>query len=309
MHLPWHFGRLQPQKEPAMKKLYWDSTEIDPWTGQRYTWDSPNPNVTWDGILEPGDPGYTPPPNPSPRNRKTKRNTMKHQAYYPSRYAEQVQWLENFIAKISGYATALGLDPAVVADIIKDARWVMYVIGPWLTANRAHNLACTQAAKQAQTGTGGMLTLPVFTAPALPAGTVPRDEGSLTRIFDLVAEIKENNGCTDAMCSDLRIVGAESSGPDFATLAPELTVEITGNTVKLGWGWQGYRQWLDQCEIQVDRSDGKGWVILTFDTTPNYVDSHPFPSALAQWKYRAIYRVDDVQVGQWSPVVTLNVGN
>ncbi|WP_395717447.1 hypothetical protein [Prosthecobacter sp.] len=45
-----------------MKPLHWDSQEIAPWTGQKYTWDSPNPNVPWDGILEPGDPGYTPPP-------------------------------------------------------------------------------------------------------------------------------------------------------------------------------------------------------------------------------------------------------
>lgn len=56
-----------------MKPLHWDSQEIDPWTGQRYTWDSPNPNVTWDGVLEPGDPGYTPPPlPPAPKPKKKK---------------------------------------------------------------------------------------------------------------------------------------------------------------------------------------------------------------------------------------------
>jgi hypothetical protein len=47
-----------------MRPLLWDTTEIDPWTGKPYTWDSPNPNVTWDGILEENDPGYTPPPAP-----------------------------------------------------------------------------------------------------------------------------------------------------------------------------------------------------------------------------------------------------
>ena len=233
---------------------------------------------------------------------------MKHTPYFPTRYAEQVQWLENFIAKIGGYATALTLDAAVVADIIKDARWVMYIIGPWLTAMRAHSLACTQAAKQGQTGTGGLLTLPVFTAPALPTGVVARDEGALTRIFDFVAEIKEKDGCTDAMCSDLRIVGAEAGAPDYAILAPLLTLEITGNTVKIGWGWQGYGKWLDQCEIQVDRGDGKGFVFLTYDTTPNYTDTQAFPATLTQWKYRAIYGVDKEQVCQWSAVVSVNVG-
>jgi hypothetical protein len=290
-----------------MRPLHWDTTEIDPWTGQPYSYDSPNPNVTWDGVLEPGDPGYTPPPSPPPIKKHRKRSTMKHQAYYPTRYAEQVQWLENFVAKIGSYAATLGLDPATtVADIIKDARWIMYVIGPWLTAKRADNLAATQAAKQAQTGTGGLLTLPVFTAPALPAGVVPRDEGALTRIFDLVAEIKEIDACTDAMCADLRLIGPEQGAPDFATLAPDLTATLSGNAVRLGWGWQAFGKYLDQCELQVDR--GQGWQNLTFDTTPNYTDTHPLPATLTQWKYRAIYRVDDAQIGQWSPVVSINVG-
>ena len=32
---------------------------------------------------------------------------------------------------------------------------------------------------------------------------------------------------------------------------------------------------------QVDRGDGKGYVLLTVDTTPNYVDTQPFPAAKA----------------------------
>ena len=35
---------------------------------------------------------------------------------------------------------------------------------------------------------------------------------------------------------------------------------------------------------------------------------HPFPTNLTQWKYRAIYRVDDSQVGQWSSEASVNVG-
>jgi hypothetical protein len=61
-------------------------------------------------------------------------------------------------------------------------------------------------------------------------------------------------------------------------------------------------------EIQVDRGDGKGWAVLTFDTTPGYLDTTPFPAALTKWKYRAIYRVDDHQVGQWSAEASVSVG-
>jgi hypothetical protein len=61
-------------------------------------------------------------------------------------------------------------------------------------------------------------------------------------------------------------------------------------------------------EIQGNRGDGKGWVFLTFDTTPNYTDTFPLPATPTKWKYRAIYRVGDAQVGIWSNTVEITVG-
>ena len=107
---------------------------------------------------------------------------------------------------------------------------------------------------------------------------------------------------------DLGVIGAEQSGPDFTTLRPEITAAIIGSGVQIGWGWQGLSKFLDQCEIQVDRGDGKGWVVLTYDTTPGYLDTTPFPTALTKWKYRAIYRVDDTPVGLWSSESSVSVG-
>ena len=63
---------------------------------------------------------------------------------------------------------------------------------------------------------------------------------------------------------------------------------------------------LDLCELQVDR--GQGWQLLAMDTTPNYTDTAPFPATPTKWKYRAIYRVGDAQVGVWSGVVEIVVG-
>ncbi len=54
--------------------------------------------------------------------------------------------------------------------------------------------------------------------------------------------------------------------------------------------------------------DGKGFVFLTYDTTPNYTDTHPLPATPTKWKYRAIYRVGDAQVGLWSAEVGIAVG-
>jgi hypothetical protein len=61
-----------------------------------------------------------------------------------------------------------------------------------------------------------------------------------------------------------------------ATIQPQINVEISGSHVNVDWGWQGNAAYLDICEIQVDRGDGKGYVLLAYDTTPGYTDTQPF---------------------------------
>jgi len=48
---------------------------------------------------------------------------------------------------------------------------------------------------------------------------------------------------------------------------------VCGGQVVVRWTWQGQSTFLDMIEIQVDRGDGKGFVFLTYDTTPNYTFS------------------------------------
>lgn len=287
-----------------MKPLYWDA--INPFTGQPFTFD--DPNVRWGFYLEPSDPEFVPygplPPSPTPTKNRTK---MKRQDYYPTRQAEQALWLENFRLKLPTYHAALGLTSTETDPPIADARWLAYLLTLWLPAVRTFTKATTQAFQQAETGTGGPLALPVFTAPALPSGVVAMDEGALPRLFDFIASLKENDACTGTICDDLGIRGGEAGAPDYLTLRPTITATVTSAGNVIGWGWGGYSRFLDQCEIQVDR--GSGYTILTFDTTPDYLDTAPVPTTLTKWKYRAIYRVGDAQVGLWSEEVTVVVGD
>jgi hypothetical protein len=296
-----------------MKPLDWDA--INPLTGQPFTWD--DPNLRWGDpsyYLEPGDPGFVPYGPLSPTSKpKTKR--MKRQKYYPTRTADQVLWLQNLVSKLAGHAPGLGVDPAECAAAIADARWLIYVLGTWLPAVRAWQKSCTESAEQAQTGTTGtVLALPVFTPPPLPAAggglpaVVPVADGALDRIFDLVAEIKESDTYTEAIGTELGIIGPEETAPDYATLQPVLKAILSGTHVEIDWGFQGFGRFLEMLELHVDRADGAGWRILAFDTTPGYNDTAPFPGAPAVWKYRAIYRVNDMQVGLWSATVNVTVG-
>ena len=52
---------------------------------------------------------------------------------------------------------------------------------------------------------------------------------------------------------------------------------------------------------------GKGYVSLVYDTTPNYIDTHAFPTTAAVWTYRAIFHSGEVQVGVWSNPVSIAV--
>lgn len=233
---------------------------------------------------------------------------MKRNSYYPSRQAEQAAWLTNCANKIGGYATVLGLTPAQVAAITGDARWLAYILLTWLPAVRAWALGCTDALTEAQTGSGNNpQILPVFTAPPLPAGVVPALPGALDRIFQFVQQIKDSEKCTDAIASDLGIVGSTQTVPDLSTLQPIIAASLSGNGVAIKWSWDGNQAFLDSCEIQVDRGDGKGYTLLTVDTTPNYTDTQAFPATLVRWTYRAIYRVNDNQVGIWSQPVSVTV--
>jgi len=83
--------------------------------------------------------------------------------------------------------------------------------------------------------------------------------------------------------------------------------KINGYLVFVEWGWGGYGAFLDLCEIQVDRGDGKGFGLLAFESTPGYTDTTPFPAAPVKWTYRSIYRVDDAQVSVWSNPVSVTV--
>ncbi len=297
-----------------MKPLRWDSDEIDPFTGQKYTWDSPNPNVTWDGIREPGDEGYVAPPALSVQP-KAKHKAVKHNSFYPTNVPEQILWLTNFANKLTGHAATLGVTPLVCADAVADARWLIYLLGSYLPTQRAWGKSNTDFIREAQSGTGETaMVLPVFTAPPLPAADVPNDlpavvpekPGALKRIFSLVQVMQEAPGYVESIATDLGTIGTEAAMPDMETIQPVIKVKIIGGQVFIDWGWGGNGAFLDMLQIQVDR--GQGWTDLAYDTTPGYTDTHALPPTITTWKYRAIYRVGDGQAGIWSAEVGIAVG-
>ena len=276
--------------------------------GSGYHWN--DINLRWGNpsyILEPGDPGYIPPPDSAPLSTpKPKKRTMPKSDYLSTSDDAFSAQLKTFKLNIPSYSALLGVSAAQVTNQAADSDYFAYVLACQQTMQNG-----AQQWTKWKTLVSGGGSAPATGAPVLPTfptavAAVPL--GVKVRFRALVKQIKANANYNAAIGEALGIEGAEQTMPDLSAIAPVITATISGNHVAIGWGWGGNGNYLDACEIQVDRSDTHGFVLLTYDTTPGYTDTMPFPAAPVKWSYRAIYRVGDTQVGVWSNVVSVTVG-
>ena len=215
---------------------------------------------------------------------------------------------ETFRDNIPNHLTALGIaanDPVIVQQA-KDATYFRALLNVQVTM-QGFAQAWTNWKKYERDG--GSAIVPTPPPPtlggdfpdAVPPGIVPRFRVA-------VKLVKARPTCTPAILEALGIDKQVQTGPDLQTVQPDFAVKIVGGQPFVDWGWGGNGQFLDQCELVVDRSDTKGEVFLAIDSTPGYLDTFQLPATPTKWTYRAIYRVGDSRVGVWSKPVTIVVG-
>ncbi len=213
--------------------------------------------------------------------------------------------MRTFKNNVGPVAASLGLAPAQVAQQAADADYFNYVLACQnLVLNHSKGWTALKRNTRVGSGAGGFNVLGAL---ALPDPVPPVAAGVERRFRALLRQAKASTNYSPATGEGLGIEAAHHTPPDWVALQPRIRVKITGGRVLVGWGWQGHRVFLDQCEIQVDRGDGKGFVLLTYTTVPGYTDQTPFPEQPVKWFYRAIYRVADAQVGKWSNVTGVTV--
>ena len=149
------------------------------------------------------------------------------------------------------------------------------------------------------------MPLPTFTPPALPAGVAPVPPGVLTRLFDLVSEIKENDAYTETMGLALGIVG--SAVPPSQPV-PGLKAEVIQGggcqCVKLSFVKYGHMG------VYLESRRGAGaWEFLAIDTDSPYLDERPLLAAPTPEvrEYRARYWDKGTPNGDWTDVVKVTV--
>ena len=235
---------------------------------------------------------------------------MASSPYYPTREGDQLTWFLNLNVKIDSFITPLELNPARVAQIHNTLGWLIWTWGTLLPSRRLDAPAALAWRNLLATGISqaGTVVNPPQPAWLISPPSIPYF-GMLTWLFEEIGRWKSSVGYNDTIGQSLGIIGPVLSPPDFTTVQPALTATASGGSVKVTWGWQGYSAFLDLCELVVDRNDGQNFKLLAYDSTPNYEDNQPYPVAPTKWTYKAIYRVGDHQVGQWSAVAEVLVGS
>ncbi|MBI5393701.1 MAG: hypothetical protein HZA91_00210 [Verrucomicrobia bacterium] len=201
---------------------------------------------------------------------------MRRQTYYPSRIADQIPWLENFRTKLPGYETPLGLPDAQVDACVASCRFSIYVLSQWLSAVRTFGPAATEAVDLLLSGEGpDAVVLPTFAAPTLPTGVASVPPGALTRLFDLVAMIKDAPAYTDTIGEDLGIIAPEDASDHPVPVFKLEAVQGAGcQSVKISFTKYSHMGVWIEC-----RRAGGAWEFLAIDTESPYLDERALLAA------------------------------
>ncbi|MHB8261002.1 MAG: hypothetical protein ACYDEC_12070 [Bacteroidia bacterium] len=157
----------------------------------------------------------------------------------------------------------------------------------------------------------------LLAAPALPVFSSTVTPDIFGRVAKLITTIKNHDGYTENIGKDLGIIGADPypTPRGGSTLSTQRT-SVLKPLLKIKFS-KGGRPWLrwkkghtHAIRIEVDRNDGKGFVLLIVGTHNSYVDKFQLPliDTSIIWKYRAIYLDKyEEEEGEWSEIAKVTV--
>lgn len=218
-------------------------------------------------------------------------NTTIH--FMPNGDTDRLLWMQNFAAKLPGYASALNISIAEINATQRDLEAYSYVINmlEMIRQTEQNVVAYKDLMKHAR----GQQHLPGF--PSMPAfGQAPTvvPEGVFDRISKLSKRIKASVNYSDAMGHDLGII-APSARIDAHKAQPNLKVHLNGGLPVIAWK----KGKMKRIKLLADRQEGAGWELLGYFLRSPYMDKHPV-TKVAEWKYKAQYMIDDRETGLMS---------
>jgi len=221
--------------------------------------------------------------------------------FMPSTDSGKADLLDHLSSALPRYAALLDVSTVDVAALKVDADAFRYTLRAQtdVLAYGQHWTAYKNMLRDGGSGTADWPIALVLAEPVPPAVS----PGVIARLAALAAHIKTHKNYTSAIGQDLWLIGS-SQVVDTSTWKPILNIQNQAGHPIIVWS----KGQASAIEIWVDRGDGNNFVLLAINTEPNTTDSSPLPVAGAIWKYKAIYRLHDEPVGQWSDVLSVSVG-
>jgi len=209
--------------------------------------------------------------------------------------------LEHVAATLPGFAGLFDINAAQLASNSADTLSLRHIVD--LVQKHQDDLHQTVALKNLlrDGGPGDTNWLPQSASAVNPPPAV--DAGIMPRFSLMIAGIKQHKNYTPAHGQALWLIGSAYNA-DSSNWKPILNPKIKLTHPVIGWT-KGDASAL---EIMADRNDGLGFVFFTISTSPGTVDLTALPATLTTWKYKAIYRLHDQQVGHWSEISEIVVG-
>ncbi|MFI5219224.1 MAG: hypothetical protein ACHQNT_07015 [Bacteroidia bacterium] len=226
---------------------------------------------------------------------------MKKKPYLPKREPERVIWLNNFAAKLPGYAAMFGIPAGDVTAAAAMALIYSYVIG-LINQSKTYTQELTKFKNLLSFSPSGTTLgpLPVLIPAAAPPLTAA---GIFTFIGGIVQGIKSKKSVyTTAIGEDLGIIGDES---DFD--ADNFTPKLKGKSMPGFADLQFVKDQTDGVNIYSRQQGEPEWRFLAHDTESPYHDTRPLrvPGTPEVREYRCRATLHDAEIGQWSDVVAV----
>jgi hypothetical protein len=209
--------------------------------------------------------------------------------------------LNTFYSHLATLGGTLGFTQAEIDEAKADADSFAFMV---LAHNRVKEYlkTVTTFKNDIFTGVGSASqTFPVLNLTDIPSTVVP--DGIVTRFRAKAAKAKVAPAYTDAIGTQLGILGSYVADPDPATAKPPiLGLSIEASKVILKWR----KGTFDGIKIYRKVNDG-AFEMAGVDIRPHWSDPRPLPNSAETWTYKIQYFFDDSDVGLFSDESSINV--
>ena len=228
---------------------------------------------------------------------------MPKNYYLPTDDSGKAELLEHLAAKLPAYSAVLDINSADLADLQADAIAFRYTLSVFnqMQSNAKQWTAYKNLLRDGTAGTPASTAFPF--QPSLPVAPSIVTPGIVPRLTALVARLKAARNYTEAIGKDLNIVGTVQV-MEIDEVKPIIEITTRGGQPIIQWS----KGDADALEIWVDRNDDRGFGLFTIANSPRITDNTPLPATPVQWKYKAIYRLKDDRIGDWSTITPVSVG-